>query len=312
EPAFTQNPFIAYPINEQSQRGIYATVGLQLAEPLRLTLGGRQGKYNYHQESRNATTGARSVVRYEDDAFIPSAALNYTLSDQWTAYFSFGETFKPQADLLAPPYPGNGRLDPVTGDNLELGVKGEIFERVNAAVAIYQLKRNGQGALDTSSQSASNPADGSRCCYIPVGEIKVQGADLEMSGAVLPDWQVFGGYTYTKTDFEGNPTGVRTLGRTPEHQVKIWSTWRLPGSWNAMTLNAGVIAQSSTVFDTVHFGGYTVWNASVQYRVSDHWSLAVSGDNLTDKVYYLPTGTLYNQNVYGTPRALSFSVRGNW
>ncbi|MBL8269855.1 TonB-dependent siderophore receptor, partial [Steroidobacter sp.] len=63
EPAFTQNPFIAYPINEQSQRGIYATVGLQLAEPLRLTLGGRQGKYNYHQESRNATTGVRSVVR---------------------------------------------------------------------------------------------------------------------------------------------------------------------------------------------------------------------------------------------------------
>lgn len=316
DPALTPEPALTltsrYPIFEQWQRGIYATVGLQLAEPLRLTLGGRHGKYNYHRVIETVATGARSVLRYTEEAFIPSAALSYTLSEQWTAYLSYGENFKSQANLLAPPYPGGASLDPITGDNLELGIKGEIFQRVNAALAVYQLTRDGQGARDTSAPSASNPMDGSSCCYISQGEITVKGVDLELSGEVLPDWQVFSGYTFTETDFEGSATGSSTLGRTPKHQLKVWSTWRLPGRFDALTLNAGVLAQSKTFFDTISYGGQALWNASVQYQLTDHWTIALYGDNLTDKVYYLPTGTVANQNVYGTPRSVSVSVRGHW
>lgn len=302
----------AYPVLEQGQRGYYATLGLQLADPLRLTLGGRYGEFRYHRVYQAASTGATTVQRYSDSKFIPSAALSYDLSARWTAYLSYGETFKVQANLLAAPEPGTP-LEPMTGDNLELGVKGDVFDGVTAAVAVYRLTRSGQGALDPAYASAvTNPDDGSACCYLAQGEVRVEGLDVELSGAVAPGWQVFGGYTYSHTEFEGTSSVTSTLGRTPMHQLKLWTTYQLPGRFGRWTVNGGVVTQSDTSYSVLHYGGMTLWNAGVRYAVDDTWSLGLSGDNLTDKDYWQPTGTLGYQNVRGTPRSVTFAVHGRW
>lgn len=319
EPATTPTSY--YPRREQSQRGYYATIGLQLAEPLRLTVGGRYGTFHYDHAVTTLATGATSYLRYDEEEFIPSAALSYSLSDRWTAYLSYGETFKPQGNLLAGPPPGSAQLTPIVGNNLELGIKGDVFQGVTAAASIYRLKRVDQGAADPAYEAVTDPTTGTSCCYIQQGEIAVEGLDLEMSGQVLPDWQVFGGYTFTQTDYAGTPTGYTTLGRTPKHQLKIWSTYRLPGRFSAVTLNAGVIAQTSTYFGYSPFNaaaidftypGITLWNASAAYAFNEKWTLAVYGENLTDKVYWQPTGTIANQNVYGNPRSITVSLRGRW
>jgi len=302
-----------YPKRVQSQRGIYATVGLQLAEPLRLTLGGRHGRFRYDQALRSLTTGATSYLRYDDSKFIPSAALSYNITDRWTTYLSYGETYKSQGNLYLGPPPGSAPLDPIVGDNLELGIKGDVFSGVTAAASIYRLVRDGQGTVEPGTVAAvTDPSSGSRCCYIQRGRITVKGMDIEMSGTVAPGWQLFGGYTFTQTDYVGNPTGAFNLGRTPKHQAKVWSSYRLPGRFSDVTLNAGVIAQSEAFYGDFRYGGMALWNASVQYALNDNWTLALYGDNLTDKIYWQPTGALDNQNVYGTPRSVTFTVRGHW
>lgn len=309
-PAGVANYF--YPFRERSQRGFYATVGVQLAEPLRLTLGGRYGKFRYDEALTIVESGETSYLRYKEAQFIPSAALSYTLSEHWTVYLSYGETFKAQSDLLQAPPPGGDPLDPIVGNNLELGIKGDVFQGVTAAASVYRLKRDGQGVVDPRYAGVSNPETGSRCCYVQQGEITVEGLDLEMSGTVRPGWQVFGGYTFTQTDYVGNPTGATALGRTPKHQLKAWSTYRLPGRLSAFTLNSGVVAQSEAKFRGFSYGGITLWNASVQYEWSERWTLALYGDNLTDKVYWQPTGTLDSQNIYGTPRSITASLHARF
>lgn len=303
-----------YPERVQSQQGFYATVGIQLANPLRLTLGGRFGKFHYYQALRVVDTGAMSYLRYDEQKFIPSAALSYSLSDRWTTYLSYGETYKAQGNLLQGPPPGSNPLTPIIGDNLELGIKGDVFQGVTAAAAVYRLIRDGQGVGDPAyaGQNTQNPANGSQCCYIQQGKITVEGVDLEMSGQVSPGWQLFGGYTFTQTDYVGNPTGASVLGRTPKHQVKVWSTYRLPGRLSAVTVNGGVISQSAAYYRNFPYGGMTLWNASAQYALNDKWTLAVYGDNLTDKKYWQPTGDLNRQNIYGTPRSITLSLRGIW
>jgi outer membrane receptor for ferric coprogen and ferric-rhodotorulic acid len=303
-----------YPKREQSQRGFYATVGIQLADPLRLTLGGRYGKFNYDQASRSIASGAMSYLRYDDEAFIPSAALSYSIGENWTAYLSYGETFKAQANLLKGPPPGGDPLSPITGDNLELGIKGDVFQGVTAAASVYRLSRDGQGAADPeyAGLGSSHESDGSQCCFIQRGNVTVQGADLELSGQIMSGWQVFSGYTFTETEYEGTPSAALTLGRTPKHQLKAWSTYRLPGRLSALTVNAGVTSQSTAYYGAYAYGGLTLWNASVQYALTDKWTLAVYGDNLTDKVYWQPTGALGRQNIYGVPRSFTFSLRGHW
>lgn len=327
----------AYPIHKQIQRGYYATVGLQLADPLRLTLGGRYGEFNYKrllQSGLNTEEPSVSYLNYSDSAFIPSAALSLTLSEQWTAYLSYGENFKVQADMLRGPLPGTP-LDPVTGDSLELGVKGELFKGVNAAAAVYRVQRKGQGIPDPAYPGMPGN-DGSSCCYIEQSDITAEGFDLEFSGLVVPGWQVFAGYTFVRTKYSAQrdtdgwwSTGAFLLGITPRHQLKVWSTWRLPGSLSRWTLNGGVIAQSEGFMsgavpvdptdpegDYLPFqytqGGYALWNASIQYEISDTWTVGLYGDNLTDKRYYQAIGSIYNENVYGMPRNYTLTLKGRW
>jgi len=310
----TAVPLAYYPKRVQSQRGIYATIGFQLTDPLRLTLGGRYGKFNYDQAYRAIATGSTTYLRYDDEAFIPSAALSYSIGRNWTAYLSYGETFKAQANLLEGPPPGGSPLSPMKGDNLELGIKGDVFQGVTAAASVYRLTRNGQGAADPAyaGQGTTDPADGSRCCYIQRGNVTVKGADLELSGQIMSGWQVFGGYTFTETSYEGNPSAASTLGRTPKHQLKAWSTYRLPGQLSAFTVNIGVTSQSTAYYGAYSYDAMTLWNASLQYALTDKWTLALYGDNLTDEVYWQPTGAVGRQNIYGAPRSLTLSLRGHW
>ena len=323
-----------YPVNKQIQRGYYGTVGLQLADPLRLTLGGRYGQFNYKQAVQNIATGGLSYLSYSDTAFIPSAALSLNLSDRWTTYLSYGENFKVQASMLKAPLPGTP-LEPVTGNSLELGIKGELFKGVNAAAAVYRVKRKGQGVPDPAYPSTPTN-DGSSCCFMAQADITSEGFDLEFSGLIIPGWQLFAGYTYVKTEYGSQmeddgwwSTGAFLLGITPRQQLKVWSTWNLPGALSRWTFNAGVIAQSEgfmsgavpidpgdegTAYLPFQYtqGGYALWNASVQYKINDSWTLGVYGDNLTDKRYYQAIGSIWNENVYGMPRNYNITLKARW
>lgn len=321
-----------YPVLQQEQRGFYAAIGLQLAEPLRLTLGGRYGEYRYHRVFEEVATGTQTRLRYSDKAFVPSAALNLDLSDKWTTYLSYGENYKAQGNNLKGPLPGTS-LDPVSGGSLELGIKGEIFRRLSFAAAVYKLERNGQAMRDPSYPFIPGDNNGSQCCYLGNADVSSRGFDVEVSGTVLPGWQLFGGYTYVKTDYDVNDngwsTGAALFGRTPRHLFKAWSTYRLPGNLSRWTVNGGVIAQSTSYMDGSvpvdprdlsqgyidvrnSQAGHALWNASVQYEISDTWTAGLYGENLTDRTYYTALGGIDGENVYGTPRNVTFTLKGRW
>ncbi|MBL8266575.1 TonB-dependent siderophore receptor [Steroidobacter sp.] len=328
-------PLYRYPDNGQTQRGFYGTLGLQLAEPVRLTLGGRYGEFHYENTylpiNPNGSTGNPSSTRYNDSKFIPSAALSWDFARDWTVYASYAQTFRAQANLLQGPPPGSTPLDPLTGDGYELGVKGEFFGVLNAAFAVYSVKRQDQGALDQRYGFFAG-SNGRNCCYIQQVDIESEGFDAELSGTVLPGWQVFGGYTYNTSKYNGGATtlyssGAYYLNQTPEHMLKLWTTWQLPNALSRWTINAGVVAQTetsatgtalaslnSTTYVPYEYtqASYAVWNASVQYRVNDNWSVGLYGDNLFDKTYYQVIATATGENVYGVPRNYVLNVRGRW
>ena len=302
----------SYPVLAQSQHGYYGTVALQLAQSLQLMIGGRYGNFDYRHVYRQEPEGTSSSLRSTAQRFVPSAALSHELSASWTTYLSYGRTFKPQAHLRGPTAAGSP-LNPANGYNVELGLKGDMFAGLTASLALFRQAYGGEGLLVPSMPvPIADAANATLCCYIPEGEVRVRGLDAELSGAIMSGWQVFGGYTLSNASFQGASGTAFTLGRTPEHQLKLWSTYRLPGPWSRWTVNGGVIAQSRTRHAGVTYGGMTLWNAAVRFEVDDHWALSLSSDNLTDKVYWQPTGTMGFQNVWGTPRSVTLSLRGRW
>lgn len=321
-----------YPERGQTQKGVYAALSIQLLEPLRLSLGGRYSEYEYVNVNQ-VIGGSTTSLRYKDTAFVPSAALSWDFAEDWTAYASYAETFKPQANLLqatpgsTPANPLAGApLDPITGAGYEIGVKGELFGVLNAAVSAYRVKRSNQGTRDINypiTPSATGPV----CCYF-VDDIEMQtdGFDVELSGMVLPGWQMFAGYTNSSTKYDPRATWAYYINMTPKHLVKLWTTWQLPGALSRFTLNGGVNAQSKTYVtpfpstDTTYPVGYrytqdayALWNLAVQYRINDNWSVGLYGENLTDESYYQALSlSARSETVYGRARSYMLTIKGSW
>lgn len=301
----------------EEQKGAYLAVSLQIADPLKLTLGGRYTEYEY----QSAFLG--DLTRFSETQFVPSAAITYDLDSQWTMYASYGETFRGQASKLKAPLPGTP-LDPMRGVSYEAGLKGELLGRFNAAFAVYRVERDGEGMEDL--RYPVTPGDlGATCCFVGDVSIDVTGFDAEVSGTVLQGWQVFAGYTYTDRKVTGQSESLLAVTVTPRHQFKLWTNWQVP--WlDRLTVSSGVTLQSKTfrraeavdpvsgdlVPATFFQSGYALWNASLQWRLDDHWSLSLHGDNLLDKTYYSTIGTITGENYYGTPRSYVLTLRGHW
>ncbi|MBL8270597.1 TonB-dependent siderophore receptor, partial [Steroidobacter sp.] len=322
-PPSARTPTYLTALSRQTQRGAYATLGFKVTDPLRLVVGGRYTDYEIEAAgfdlNSDGSLGAASTwpASYRESAFVPSAALVFEFNDRWSGYASYAQAFNPQGSLLQAPLPGTP-LDPVTGDGYEVGVKGTIFEGVNVAVALYRVQRNGEGMQDPNYPWT--PADrGATCCYLSLGDTTTEGLDIEFSGRLSHGWQLFAGYTHTRPKYEDEASGTeaaRLFNWTPRHLFKLWTTWNLPGNASRWTLNAGVNAQSSFsgyTFDWVgagppRQGGYALWNASAQFRVTDDISISLYGENLLDKVYYQSLGMITGDSIYGTPRNVTLRV----
>ncbi|MCY1367541.1 Ferric-pseudobactin receptor [compost metagenome] len=110
----------------------------------------------------------------------------------------------------------------------------------------------------------------------------------------------------------------------PEQVARVFSTYRLPGPWDRLTVGAGVNWQSEffgNVFrpdpaDTVNFGqyttitqpGYALVDAMARYRFNEHLSTTLNVKNLFDKTYYTGLGN-FGTGFYGEPRAVQLTTR---
>ena len=297
----------------QKQYGIYGNLKLQLSDQTKLIFGARRASYKYNQ-----VTGTGAVTRYNESAVVtPYTGVVYDLGNRWSAYASFAETYKSQASSLQGPLPGTP-LDPITGRNYEVGMKGELFEgKLNAALALYRIERNGQAVLDPDY--ATTPGiDGSSCCYLSTGRIVSQGVDAEISGEVLPRLQAFAGYTFN--DNENKDGNARYSTVTPRHLFKLWTMYQLPGNLAQWKLGGGTHIQSASYVTGTIGGtpynftqsGYAVWNARAEYALNKTWTASLNINNLFDKTYYQTVGYATYYNWYGEPRNATLAIRGKF
>ena len=291
------------------QKGLYGSWRVKLAEPLTVVLGSRVSWYDFRYSSvitqGNTVTVADPSVMTETGVVTPYAGIIYDLTQEWAAYASYTDVFQPQSELDA----AQSVLEPIVGSNYEVGLKGELMDgRVNTSFAVFRYDQNNRAITDASAQCGSGD------CSKASGKVRSQGFEAEISGEVMPDLQVFAGYTYTTTTYMSDPENEGKVFNqwTPKHMLRVWSDYRLPGDWSRVSAGLGFSSQSHTLGyeSTFDVPGYTVWNARLAYQLMPEVSVAVNANNLFDK-HYIASG--YNQlggnNNYGEPRNLMFSVK---
>jgi outer membrane receptor for ferric coprogen and ferric-rhodotorulic acid len=298
-----------YVKNLTEQQGVYSTVRFSVSDPLTVIVGARMSWWDYKPD---AVASGYSV----DAELTPYVAALYTLNDNLTAYGSYADVFTPQRAFGV----GGTPLKPITGRNLELGIKGEFLnKRLNTNLAIFQLDQNGKAVDDLSSPNPCPPDYSNGYCQIADGEQRSRGFEAEVSGQLNKNWNLTAGYTLNNTKYvrdTASNTGKALRTTTPKHLVRLFTTYNLPGELNQWSVGGGlnlqseITSQSGTAF--ARQGGYTLASSFVSYRVSRRLSAQLNVTNLFDKVYYEKIREYGPGYYYGAPRGVMLTLLGQY
>lgn len=295
--------------NITTQDAVYLTTRLSLADPLTLILGGRLDWYDYDDRSGDGDYKVtRNLTRY--------GGLIYKLDDHHSVYASYTDIFTPQTsqDL-------SGKLlDPIVGENYEIGIKGEYFDgALNASLAVFQTDQKNR-----STEAATQLGCPVLTCYEASGLVRSQGIDMELQGALTENWQVGAGYTYTRAHYikDSDPANKnqRFETDTPEHLFKLSTVYRLQGPLEKLRVGGNVYWQSRMYNDVavangtyrLEQGSYAVADLMAGYQVTKHLDLQLNANNIFDRVYYAAIGssTVWGStDTYGDPRSYGLTAK---
>ena len=292
------------------QFGIYGQVRLQVADPLKLILGGR---LSWVDRRTHVTLPARAPTEYEKHGRLtPYAGIVFDVASNWSLYGSYADTFTQQDGLLS----SGDTVPPSTSEQFEAGTKMSLFgDRLLLSLAAYQIKQTGRIIVD--------PVD--TRFVVLAGRVRNRGIEFEANGEILPGWRVNGGYAYNKTRYFNDPANLQNAYsmQAPDHSIKVWTSYRPPeGPLSRLTLGGGVNWQSKTsaslseIFGPttvpVRQGAYALVDVRAAYDLSDNITLAVNVNNLFDKRYWERMNGVQYGNTYGAPRNVLATVRARF
>lgn len=239
--------------------GVYAQNLISFGKQLKLLLGGRFD-WNSFEDIDLITneTGAEPAV----SAFSPRIGIVYQPIEPISLYASYSSSFLPTFgfDRL-----GN-RFKPATGQQFEVGVKGEFFDgKASATLAAFDITRRNDFVPD--------PVDPDNFS-IQLGALRSRGIELDLAGEISPGLRLIATYALTDSkvveDTRPEFVGDRTIN-VPLHSGSLWAVYEVQaGDLQGLGIGAGVFVVGERSADFIDNGlttpGYTRVDALLYYR----------------------------------------------
>jgi iron complex outermembrane recepter protein len=283
DPVYDQTVDLTEPLTDDSfttrdTLGIYLQDQITIAENLKFLLGGR---VDFFEE----TTDNRLIdeeTSQSDTAFSPRVGIVYQPIEPISLYASYARSFAATIGTAA----GGDTLQPERGTQYEIGIKGEISDRLSANLALYDLTR-----FNVTTDDLDNPG-----FSVQTGEQNSKGIELDLSGEILPGWNVIGGYAYTDAKVvEDNiiPEGNQRFS-APESSFNLWTTYRIQkGGLQGLGFGLGFYYTGERWADldnTVELESFIRTDAAIFYE-REQLRAAVNFRNLFDVESYTGTGS---------------------
>ncbi|WP_228712683.1 TonB-dependent siderophore receptor [Halarcobacter mediterraneus] len=278
---------------DEKQIGAFAAINFQLIDPLNLIVGSRISNW---ERINNKGTASEQSQKYNGE-FTPYIGLVYDINENFSTYTSYTSIFNPSTRKDE-----NGTyLDPEEGNSLEFGLKSEFYDGLlNASIAYFITNQDNKAVADGSNLTP----DGGQA-YKSIDGAEVKGWDLIVSGQILPQWNISGGYTYTDAqDEEGEPLNTAH----PKQTFKIFTSY----NYNKLTLGGGINWQSE-IYNSSSTGlakslnrqeSYTLVNIMAKYKLNKDINVNLNINNLFDEEYVLNT----SGSTWGAERSFTISL----
>ena len=301
----------------QRQTGAYLATRLKPTDDLSVILGTRVSTFSGTDTTDfyDPTKADNRTTYRQSGVVTPYAGIVYDLDDTWSVYTSYTQIYRPQSSKDA----DRKLLDPIEGATYEAGLKAAFYDgRLNASFAAFRIEQDNVAEYVSGFETDS--------VYRPIAGATTKGFEAQLSGEVLDGWNISAGYTYQHTRDANNGYVYSSVLQTttPQQVVRLFSSYRLPGALEHVTVGGGVNWQSEffgNVFqpdpnDTVNFGqnaritqdSYYLVDLMARYRFNEHLSTTLNVKNLFDKKYYTGLGN-FGTGFYGEPRSLQLATK---
>jgi len=305
--------------------GVYAQDTAQVAAAWKLVGGLRYDyldasyrRYDYSATTADAVTpAAGSPTSMGISKLSHRLGLLYQPTALTSFHFSYGTSFNTSGDTYSVAGANAGAVqraantEPEESRNVEVGAKLDSEDgRFTTRLAIFKATKYRERNTDQTDVSADS--------YLLSGKRHATGFEIDASGRLTPEWEVYGSYMWmpnakvdqsASTTF-GNQAGQRP-GLTPRHSGTIWTTYQLT---EPLRVGAGINFRSQqTPADLTvdasgpfHAPGYATFDLMAEYAFNARVSFKANVNNLADKYYadslyrghYLPgLGRLVQANV---------------
>jgi len=264
----------------QSYVGYYAQDEISMFnDKLRLTLAGR-------------FTTASDLDPYsgsiEASKFTPRLGVSYSIDKNTSVFGVYDQAFVPQAGS---DFKGNS-FKPVTGDNMELGLKREWFGGSwVTSLSLYQITKNNVLTADPDNINFS----------VQMGQTVTKGLEFDVRGQISDELDITANYAYTDGVVTKDTDPARENIAVPgisTHLANGWLTYRFKEkAFKGLGLSVGAQYQGGRtswyVFDgsQQNLPDYFKLDGAVSYQFNK-FTIALNVNNITSKTLY--SGAYYN------------------
>ncbi|RUT07363.1 ferrichrome-iron receptor [Dulcicalothrix desertica PCC 7102] len=252
--------------------GIYLQDQITFADNLKLLVGGRFDAFQRNEDF--GTPDEESL-----SAFSPRVGIVYQPIKPISLYASYTQSFQP--DRFLGRSATSDPFKPTRGTQYEVGIKGDINEKLSATLAAYQITKTNVVTLDPNNPDFS----------VQVGEQRSRGIELDISGEILPGWSIITSYAYTDaitTQDNNIPVGNQLIN-VPTHAASLWTTYELQnGNLKGLGFSLGLYyvgERNADLENTSILPSYFRTDSAIYYK-RDNWRLALNFRNLFNQTYY--------------------------
>jgi iron complex outermembrane recepter protein len=267
--------------------GLYLQDQVALLPNLKLLVGGRFDFVRFKNESvADLINNSEPVItRRYYEAFSPRIGLVYQPIKPLSLYASYTRGFKPDESSITV---DGSLLEPQEGTQYEVGIKGELFDgKLAATLAAYEITKTNVATTDINNIDFS----------IAAGEVKSRGIELDVTGEILPGWNIIASYSHNDayvSEDNSLPVGDR-LTNAPRNSASLWTTYEIQkGNLRGLGIGAGLFFvgdREATLPNTITIPSYIRTDATIFYK-QPNYQLGLSFKNLFDTKYYDSQGFL--------------------
>lgn len=292
--------------NTIRQTGVYLQDQIKLDKWI-LTVGGRQD----WAEVENKDLLAGTMEEKRDNKFTGRVGLTYVTDFGLAPYVSYSQSFLPTLGTSAPERGGKA-FDPTEGEQYEVGVKYQPFDRTLITASVFQIKQKNVLTGDTEFPQYQAQS----------GEVRSRGIELEAKSSI-DNIDVLAAATYLDSFYTKDTYGAQ--GNRSEAQAPVsaslWVDYHFTqANLSGLTFGAGARYTGRKPGDSNHsfeVPSYVVYDTTLKYDLSKlspslrGVQTSLNVQNIFDRKYISDCNYSFGC-YYGQERVASVDVSYDW